>query len=454
MILWAAACREPVVADGDAPCPWGRCAAAANPADPTAAVVTVEATEAGTVWAEWSVGDDAGTSPPVTLAGITRWPVRGLPPGEGTITLTDGVQRAELPVTIPPWPAGMPVGDVDGASPDAGLWCVDADLEGAGLWACLDHDGIPRRTALAPDGRLVYVGAPLLDGGTALLEPGAIAVLDPLGAVTRTIRVGDLAPLRFAHEELDRHELVELTAGRWAGGLAFLTATGDDVGGARYVAPGIVVVDPATGAVWWDWSLHGALGDGVTIDPLVRYDRQPLNPPDPEDWFHANALVHEVRTDGEGFWLSSRSQDWLVEIDADTDGVRSILGAGGTWALSDPFYHQHAPAFLPDGRLVLLDNGNGRPDGAPPWSRVVVLALADGAATSSFTWGSADPLDPAHFWLETQGSARPTGDGAYGVVVSSEPRIDEVTTGGSVRWSMVLRGQLPVYRAEWGADAY
>ncbi|MFT4622749.1 MAG: hypothetical protein ACI8PZ_001405 [Myxococcota bacterium] len=253
------------------------------------------------------------------------------------------------------------------------------------------------------------------DGLLALRTLVYVRLFDAAGAL-----VDDLDPewidanTRFRHTWIDTHDVIELREGPWAGAVAVLTGSADTTPAGDRLGYGIAVVDLAARAVLWDWSSHGAVGDDQPIDPRLPYDRtHPLEAP--EDWQHANALLHGLEPDGrQFFWLSLRHQDWLIKVDVQTDAVVWRLGDGGDFALvaslDDPvpltpdrwMFHQHAPQLVArDGdrvELVLFDNGNLRraPDGtwdlgAELWSRVAGFALDEGALLAAPTLSIGEP---------------------------------------------------------------
>ncbi|MFT4626833.1 MAG: arylsulfate sulfotransferase [Myxococcota bacterium] len=121
------------------------------------------------------------------------------------------------------------------------------------------------------------------------------------------------------------------------------------------------------------------------------------------DWAHANAAA----PDGDGWLVSLRHQDAVVRIDAAGE-VDWILANPDGWleplasrrlkappGMPWPF-HMHAPVRLPDGGLLLFDNGNGQatpyapePAGAE-LSRVVAYDLDPAAGTVRERWAVGD----------------------------------------------------------------
>ena len=109
--------------------------------------------------------------------------------------------------------------------------------------------------------------------------------------------------------------------------------------------------------------------------------------PERRDWTHANSVIYDPVRDA--VLVSVRHTDQIIAFDhLDAEGaqteVRWILGNGSTMPfVGEESYHQHAVEVLPDGALVVFDNGNGRPGTSPddpanpPYSRAVVYEVDD-----------------------------------------------------------------------------
>jgi len=352
---------------------------------------------------------------------------------------------------------------------------ICAALEQPPTYQCTDREG--RLTAQLPlPGNAMFV-RPLSDG-TFLAHPDGPDFLfhvDALGRELDRVTLDDLTGTTFDHGWIDEHEVIEITDGPWEGAWAVLTATEERVGGRGIIGAGLVVFDPATKQVLWDWSAHGAPGDGASIDPKLAYDRTGLLDYG-DDWLHANAVVHRVADDGaDTFWISLRHQDWIVCIEAPSGAVRWRLGYQGDFALVDDldaaspsplpddqwFFHQHAhePRSLGDGRteLLLFDNGNVRPDaqGRPveddPYSRALRLIVDEATMRASIDWSVGEPApSTAHFFSPAAGDADRLYDltGTVYVEAVGARQITDVTDDGTVRWRQVHDQEGELYRAE------
>jgi len=107
-----------------------------------------------------------------------------------------------------------------------------------------------------------------------------------------------------------------------------------------------------------------------------------------EEWTHSNSL--QVAPTGE-ILQSIRHLDTVIAISPMFDRIAWRIGRfSSNFAFLDPsdkFYHQHFARMLPNGHLLLFDNGNGRPatEGGL-YSRGLELALDWNTMTASKIW--------------------------------------------------------------------
>ncbi len=114
-----------------------------------------------------------------------------------------------------------------------------------------------------------------------------------------------------------------------------------------------------------------------------------------KDWTHGNSVIEDTR-DGT-IVTSSRTQNWVYKF-ARAEGAapRVVwrLGEGGDFALTngnDTFqYGQHAISILPNGHLMMFDNGDNRPlvPGGPtvPYSRALEFSLDTTKMQATIAW--------------------------------------------------------------------
>ena len=118
----------------------------------------------------------------------------------------------------------------------------------------------------------------------------------------------------------------------------------------------------------------------------------------PKDWTHANGVVYDESDNS--VIISLRNQSWLIKIDMETDELIWKLGFEGDFTMLDEGYwqyHQHAPVRLPNGNLLIYDNGNGRPlpPEIPRFSRVVEFEVDEVNMTVRQVWMYLD--DPIYY---------------------------------------------------------
>ncbi len=117
------------------------------------------------------------------------------------------------------------------------------------------------------------------------------------------------------------------------------------------------------------------------------------------DWTHANAVYFDAARNA--VWVSLRHQDWVIAYRyADDAGGKAgsllyrlgpegdfqLAGADAAWN-----YQQHAARVLPNGHIMMYDNGSARPGTSPtiktkyPWSRSLELELDLGGPKGTWT---------------------------------------------------------------------
>lgn len=189
--------------------------------------------------------------------------------------------------------------------------------------------------------------------------------------------------------------------------------------------------------------LAGAQGRRVPGDRLwwtIR--RLRALPGSPCDVLHTNTL--EVLDEHpRGLWKAGDVLVCMRELDtvAVVDPVRCVVRwSWGSAELSGP----HQPSALPDGRVLVFDNGAGR-----GWTRLVIVdPMADQV---EWTW-SADP--PDSFYCPLAGGCQVLDNGNLLVTHSAAGKAFELTPSGRTVWQLTLpddvygagRGRVSVYR--------
>ena len=164
----------------------------------------------------------------------------------------------------------------------------------------------------------------------------------------------------------------------------------------------------------WEWRTWEHLDPAEYPIPLIQNTRS--------EWTHGNAVA-ELQ-DG-NLLVSFRNISTVVKIDRRSGSV--------VWRLGAPVVSgQHAPVPLPNGNILLFDNGPTRLDETFPSSRVIEVD----PATNAIAWKYQDANAQAFFSDRISNAQRlPNGntlinEGMFG-------RFFEVTASGEVVWEYV-----------------
>lgn len=359
-------------------------------------------------------GADEGASPAGTSSTA---PTTSIPAATTTVTAPEGPPLFDLggPVDATAIPAGLPViavedgsGDVqpgwtlfnlrrfgpDGSEPLS--FVVMTDDDGEVVWA-VENQGFAGDAILTAAGTVMYI-----------FDDHTIREVDLEGRIIREY-ASNAAPQRddVPHPvipvdvETIHHEITELPDGNL---LVLSSQTqsidadspscGEDPasfdGTYKVVGDEVAEIDSVTGDVLSRRSLFSVFDPLTTPGTDFCSFGSPFGPypddPDANDWSHANAAA--LGPDGE-IVVSIRHLDTIIAWPLDDPAADPLwtFGPGGelTVPAGDEFIHQHAPEILPDGTLLVYDNGNDRPgtgDGTqvPSFSRVGHYRLDDSGA--------------------------------------------------------------------------
>jgi hypothetical protein len=469
----------------------------ANPNNPMSAFVVLTPSESlEDVTVVYGAGEDFDFETPHQSieAGVeTRILVLGLEHDtdcrfrlEGTKADGTPVESEELELRSGDLFDGFPVPTIMDRSadfPGGEAVCTNVTVEDHGDIYCMDRQGRPRWVLHHPDDGKISTIRPLRNGTIAGVSMQDVTVFDASGAVVNTFSLRDQVETRYVHALLDPREVIEITEGPWDGDLAILTMTIEVLGdGSKVEGHGIVVYDPETNAVDWDWSVHGPLGDDESIDPaMLDYKRVGLSV-NFEDWDHNNALLHGIDPNGDQFfWTSMRHQDWIVKISCEDDKIAWRFGRDGDFVLQDedgiPYeddgwymYQQHAPEWQSHGDgvydFIVYDNGESRMTATglyegPKYSRILRFVLDENTMSARKVWdyGSPDLSDPSHFYANDHGAniMMPGGDSMMFVRQGDDgPFVSEISyPDGEILWRATYAdGEQQLYRIDFWPSYY
>ncbi len=210
--------------------------------------------------------------------------------------------------------------------------------------------------------------------------------------------------------------------------------------------PVVVEITPE-GETIWEW--HGVDHLSVantTSGPDVYLDAAP---PVHVDYAHPNAL--SVFPDG-NLLLSLKHMDCVLKIDRESGQVLWTIGGphcskNEFTFFNDPhhgFSHQHTTRILPNGNLLLFDNGTLHDEQI---SRAVEYALDEKNRTAELIWSYSNGQ-----FSHAQGSVErlPNGNTLIGWGFATQPFVSEITPDGQIALEMNLpEGQI-VYRVYQG----
>lgn len=408
-------------------------------------------------------GEDAGPGTELSVR------LRGLRPGTDyvaklTVTTEDGARETrELAFkTLPPLPGMIRSFEVkQNGAPSSEFRIFDLSVNPhwtLGALYAVDPEGTTRfflpRSAKAQTLSGLPAGLKLRPDGTLLfVQDDHAVIVDELGEVKLDIPAEKLG-LKYLH-----HDIVELPNGNF---ISMSFAFADHVYAfdkkRHHIAGDTLVEFTRDGRVVWQWSSLDHLDWKRVRDGFPS----PLPIPDPatgeiaDDWTHGNTIVYLPEDDSVLF--SMRHQDWIIKIDRKTGKVVWKLGEDGDFALDGDrwFYHQHSPEVMPDGSLLIYDNGVVNPHlpAKEQRSRPLVMKLDEQAKTAKIVWqetnehyvgilaGDADRLDNGNILVLD--SAIPLVPGTF---QPSFGRLREVDPKGNRWvWSMDLPNGRVAYR--------
>ena len=168
------------------------------------------------------------------------------------------------------------------------------------------------------------------------------------------------------------------------------------------------------GRVVWDWRTWEHLDPAKDCITAVQDLR--------EAWTHANGLAEMPNGD---IVVSFRNISTVIIIDRKTGEIIWKLGA-------PPLSGQHAPMPLPNGNLLLFDNGPHRLDHTMTFSRIIEVDLA----TKQIVWKYQEKRE-YEFYSPRISNARRLPNGNTLVCEGDFGRFFEVTSEGELVWEYV-----------------
>ncbi len=175
------------------------------------------------------------------------------------------------------------------------------------------------------------------------------------------------------------------------------------------------LVEMATdGRIVWEWHSWEHLDPEKDCIPAVQERR--------EEWTHGNGVAELANGD---IVVSFRVISSIIIIDRKTGKIIWKLAA-------PPLCGQHAPTPLPNGNLLIFDNGPHRLDHPMPFSRVIEVELA----TKQIVWKYQEKRE-SDFFSPRISNAQRLPNGNTLICEGDFGRLFEVTFDGEVVWEFV-----------------
>ena len=238
-----------------------------------------------------------------------------------------------------------------------------------------------------PNGNLIYINSWC-----------CITEISPLGEVVRQLMAGEEAGI-------PHHDFVLLDDGRVLYLSHEVTVFDDSASGgeaeASALADELRIWDPESGRVEQVWDSRD-FWDIASADQwnIRRIHRSALC------WTHINSV--SLGPQG-NFILSSRHRQQVLSVAADFQTIEWQLGGPGSGYRfpnpNDRFYTQHHATQLPNGNILLFDNGHRRPASeGGKYSRAIEIRLDDERRSAVKAW--EHQTDPDIFAPLASGAAR------------------------------------------------
>ena len=168
------------------------------------------------------------------------------------------------------------------------------------------------------------------------------------------------------------------------------------------------------GRVVWEWRTWEHLDPETDCIMAVQDQR--------EEWTHGNGVAELPNGD---IVLSFRNISTVIIIDRKTGKISWKLGA-------PPLSGQHAPMPLPNGNLLLFDNGPHRLDHTMPFSRIIEVDLP----TKQIVWKYQEKRE-SDFFSPRISNAQRLPNGNTLICEGDFGRLFEVTLDGELVWEFV-----------------
>jgi hypothetical protein len=197
--------------------------------------------------------------------------------------------------------------------------------------------------------------------------------------------------------------------------------------------------DPEAGTTTWRWAAHDVWSPATDRGPRSQ----------PTDWLHANSIHIGPRGN---LLISMHFMDQVASIAPDFQSIEWRLGGPNATKVPTAaarFSGQHTAAELPNGNVLMFDNGFDRADGSR-FSRALELGLDADSAYVVWEYRSeiyASFISSARR-LDNGNTVIGYGPGAGQLNSSGPVAAREVTPAGHAVWTLLVENAASMFRAE------
>jgi len=197
-------------------------------------------------------------------------------------------------------------------------------------------------------------------------------------------------------------------------------------------------VDIQTHEVLWEWHLHHY------VDPVEHHNEDLCTLGEGltrGDWSHSNTVKYyeDYWFNGQNFdvvLLNARNLSTFYMIDYATSEILWSCGQHGTFGRREPpeeplFSYQHEVDMLPNGNVIMFDNGNER---VPQVSRALEISVDPVAGTVEEVWSWTEPNEIMFDLFMGDATRLPNGNTLLTNVLQG--RLIEVTPDGEKVWQL------------------
>jgi hypothetical protein len=203
------------------------------------------------------------------------------------------------------------------------------------------------------------------------------------------------------------------------------------------------VIDPITKETVWDWQVHNYLTP-TDYCPLCIDAKEYGSPA--YDWTHTNAVLYRNEGGEDFVYINIRNLNRILKVHMASKQIVWSMGDGGDFG-EGLWSHCHDPEILPNGNLLLFDNGYHRNyvEG-PGYSRVIEIAFDPDAKEAEIVWEYRESPD---FYTYAMGDADRLPNGNTLITDACNGRVFEVTPDKEKVWEYKLRTDMNwIYKAE------